>query len=183
MVAPIPPAAADAQRARFLASRRLLALLVVVCVLLAVGVALTWRHQHPGAQGSPEDAIPSAQSQAVGKREAARLTQLVLSYNWRTIDRDIASTEKVLAPSFRSEYAQKMDVVRGRAVPNQVWLTASAEATSIVSATRSTVVALVFVNQVTQAKGLVHQRLDQNRVLVTLTRHGAEWRVSRMDAF
>ena len=40
-----------------------------------------------------------------------------------------------------------------------------------------------LVEQASSAKGTTNQRLDQNRGLVTLTRDGGEWRVSKMDAF
>jgi hypothetical protein len=76
-----------------------------------------------------------------------------------------------------------MDDVKAQTVKNQVKLDASVVATSIVSATEEKVVALVFVNQVTTAKGTENRRLDQNRVLVTLGRDEGEWRVSKMDAF
>ena len=44
-------------------------------------------------------------------------------------------------------------------------------------------VALVFVNQVTTAKGTASQRVDSSRVLVTLTRSGGDWRISKLKAF
>jgi len=45
------------------------------------------------------------------------------------------------------------------------------------------VVALVFVDQETSSPLTPTRRVDQVRVLVTVTRDGGEWRVSRMDAF
>ena len=77
----------------------------------------------------------------------------MLSYDWQTLDQDVKATEAVLAPSFRSEYAKTMAGVSDQTIKNQVKLTATAVATSIVSATDKKVVALVFVNQVTTAKG------------------------------
>ena len=62
-------------------------------------------------------------------------------------------------------------------------LTAEAAATSIVSATDDKVVALVFVNQVTTAKGTSNQRVDSSRVLVTLTRSDGDWRISKLKPF
>jgi hypothetical protein len=64
-----------------------------------------------------------------------------------------------------------------------VKLTANAVATSIVSATDKKVVALVFVNQATTAKGTNNQRVDSSRVLVTLTRDDGEWRISKLKPF
>ena len=73
--------------------------------------------------------------------------------------------------------------VKAQTIKNQVKLTADAAATSIVSATDDKVVALVFVNQVTTAKGAANQRVDSSRVLVTLTRSGGDWRISKLKPF
>jgi Mce-associated membrane protein len=76
-----------------------------------------------------------------------------------------------------------MSNVKAQTVENQVKLTAEVVASSIITASETKVQALVFVNQVTTAKGSANKRLDQNRVRVTLTRDGGDWRVTRMDAF
>jgi Mce-associated membrane protein len=171
-------------RVPVLASSRLLGILVALClVLAAVAGYAWWRSENPEDGKAPSGAITSSQARDAGMQAAAQLTQKVLSYDWKTLDADIKASEAVLAPSFRSEYAKAMSDVKADTVKNQVKLTASAVATSIVSASETKVVALVFVNQVTTAKGTGNQRLDQNRVLVTLTRDGGEWRVSKMDAF
>ena len=174
----------DQPRAPFLSSFRLLGILVVLCLVLA-GVAgfAWWRSEHPEDGAAPDWAITSTQARDAGMQRAAQLTEKVLSYDWKTLDDDMSAAQKLLAPSFRSEYAKAMNEVKAQTVKNQVELKASVVATSIVSATEQKVVALVFVNQVTTAKGTENQRLDQNRVLVTLGRHGGEWRVSKMDAF
>lgn len=160
---------------------RVTLVLLVVCLVLAGVAAVAYGRSRNPAQGSGP--ITSTSARENGLTEAAALTQKVLSYNWQTLDADIKGAEAVSAPGFRAEYAKTMSGVRAQTVQNQVKLTASAVASSIVSATPDKVVALVFVNQVTTAKGTTNQRLDQNRVLVTLTRDGGEWRVSKMDAF
>jgi Mce-associated membrane protein len=154
----------------------------VLCLVLAGVAAFAWsRDQDSGEKA--DGAITSAQARTSGLQAASTLTQKVLSYNWQTLDEDVKSTEAVLAPTFRKEYAKTMAGVREQTVKNQVKLTASVAAASIVSATEDKVEALVFVNQVTTAKDAQGQRLDQNRVLVTLGRDGEEWRVTKMDAF
>jgi hypothetical protein len=170
-------------RADRLASGRLTIGLLVLCLLLAGGAFATWWWGQHQDDEDVAGAIGSAQARDAGIQQASVLTEKVLSYDWTTLDKDIASTEKVLAPSFRKEYATTMAGVRGQTVKNQVKLQADVVASSTVSATPDQVVALVFVNQVTTATGTKNHRLDQNRVLVTLTRHGGEWRVSKMKAF
>ncbi len=185
-VPPPPHADSDpgAPRVPFLASLRLLIALVVVCLVLScvAGVAW-WRSEHPDEGAAPDGAITSSEARDAGMTAATRLTQKVLSYDWKTLDAENKTNQALLAPSFRSEYAKTMAGVKAGAVKNQVKLTASAAATSIVSATESKVVALVFLNQVTTAKGTTNQRVDSSRVLVTLTRSGGDWRISKLKAF
>jgi len=167
-----------------LGSFRLLVGLVVLCLVLAAVAGFAWwRVENPSADEESAGPITSADARDAGLQAATRLTQKVLSYDWKTIDEDVEASEKLLAPSFRGEYSKAMDGVKAQTVKNQVKLTADPVATSVVSASARKVEALVFVNQVTTAKGTENQRLDQNRVLVTLTRDGGEWRVSKMDAF
>lgn len=184
--APAPPGSwtGERQRMPFLASFRLLGILVALCLVLAGVAGFAWyRAEHPSEGKAPDGAITSSEARDAGLQAATKLTQQVLSYDWKTLDSDMKASEAVLAPTFRSEYSKAMTNVKAQTVKNQVKLTAAVVATSIVSATEKKVVALVFVNQVTIAKGSANQRLDQNRVLVTLTRDEGEWRVSKMDAF
>jgi hypothetical protein len=168
----------------FLSSFKLLVGLVVLCLLLScvAGVAW-WRSEHPKEGAAPNGAITSTEARNDGMQAAARLTQKVLSYDWKTLDADSKANQAVLAPSFRKEYSETMSGVKAEAVKNQVKLAASTEATSIVSATENKVVALVFLNQITTAKGTANRRVDSSRVLVTLTRSGGDWRISKLKAF
>ncbi len=168
----------------FLASARLMVSLVILCLVLAGVAGYAWyRSAHPDDGAAPNGAITSAEARDAGMQSAAQLTQKVLSYDWKTLDADIKAAEAVSAPSFRSEYGKTMAGVKAQTIKNQVKLTADAAATSIVSATADKVVALVFVNQVTTAKGASNQRVDSSRVLVTLTRSDGDWRISKLKPF
>jgi Mce-associated membrane protein len=179
-----PPAPEETKPAvPFLASARLLAGLIILCVVLA-GVAgyAWWRSENPDDGAAPNGAITSSGARDDGMQAAARLTQKVLSYDWKTLDADIKANEAVLAPSFRTEYAKTMAGVKAQTVKNQVKLAATAAATSIVSATDKQVVALVFVDQATTVRG-TESRVDSSRVLVTLTRGDGDWRISKLKPF
>ncbi len=154
--------------------------------MLAAVTGFAWYRSENPDDGAAPDGRDHLRRRPVtqGMQAAAQLTQKVLSYDWKTLDEDIAASEKVLAPSFRSEYAKTMEGVKAQTVKNQVKLTAEAAATSIVSATENKVVALVFINQATTAKGAGNQRIDSSRVLVTLTRtDGGDWRISKLKPF
>jgi Mce-associated membrane protein len=180
----VPPGESRSVRVPLLASGRLLGILVVLCLVLC-GVAgyAWWRSEHPLEGAAPNGVITSSTARDAGMTAAARLTEQVLSYDWKTLDADMKKAEVLLAPTFRAEYVKTLDGVRDQTIKNQVTLKATAVATSIISASEKKVEALVFVNQTTTAKSPTNQRLDQNRVRVTLTRDGGDWRVSKMDAF
>jgi hypothetical protein len=183
-VPPPPPPVEEPAAQPFLASFRLLVSLVVVCLVLAGVAGYAWyRSEHPDDGAAPNGAITSAEARDAGMQSAAQLTQKVLSYDWKTLDADSKANQAVLAPSFRKEYSETMSGVKAEAVKNQVKLAASTQATSIVSATEDKVVALVFLNQITTAKGTANRRVDSSRVLVTLTRSGGDWRISKLKAF
>jgi hypothetical protein len=118
-----------------------------------------------------------------GAAAAGRLTAEGLSYGWDTLGRDAAAVQKVSAPGFARQYARTMASVRAQTLRTKVTLKAKAVGVGVVTATPSRVVALVFVDQTTTTPGSRRSRQDQNRVLVTVTVDGGEWRVSRMDAF
>jgi Mce-associated membrane protein len=168
-------------RASFFSSLRLMVVLLVLCVALGVLAAISYDRSRNPDQGS--GAITSTSAREDGLTQAASLTQKVLSYNYSTLDQDIAANEKLLAPSFRREYTKTMAGVHAQTVKDHVKLVATVVASSTVSATPDKIVSLVFVNQTTTAQGTNNSRIDQNRVLVTLTRDAGEWRVSKMDAF
>lgn len=161
---------------------RLFRMLVVACVALAVAAGFAGVSR-AGAEDRATGPITSTEARQSGLRAATTLTERVLSYDWKRLDADVRATEKVLAPSFRAEYAQAMAGVKAQTLKNKLTLTATAVSTSVVSASPQKVVALVYVDQGAKAAGTTNPRIYVLRVLVTLTRGAGEWRVSTMDRF
>lgn len=161
--------------------------LVLLCVVLALvaGLGWWWRHgDHRTDQPvTPRRAVSSVEARSSGGHAAADLAAGVLSYDWEDFDAEVRETRASLAPSFRSEYARSMDRVQQQTVTQKLSLRATVREAAVSSASADRVVALVFLDQVTSSPSLPTRRVDQVRVLVTVTRDGGEWRVSRMDAF
>ena len=144
--------------------------LLVLCLVLAGVAAFAWWHATTPPKSRRTARSPRPRRAPSGLQAATTLTQKVLSYNWQTLDQDVKATEAVLAPSFRKRVRED-DGRRPRPDHQE-----PGEADGLGGghldrhrATAKKVVALVFVNQITTAKGTTSQRLDQNRVLVTLT--------------
>ena len=165
-------------------SRRLLVALVGLCLVLAAAAGVTaYRGQGRVADAASAGVITSVEARDSALPAAAALTEQVLSYDWRTLDADVAASQAVLAPGLRSEFTEAMSKVRDQTIENRVQLSADVVGTSIISASEERVDALVFVNQTTRSEGAGTPRVDQNRVRVSLTPAGADWRVSKLDSF
>jgi Mce-associated membrane protein len=107
----------------------------------------------------------------------------VLSYKWNTLEADREKAEAGMTDDFRKEYRQAMDSVARQTRRNQVVLKADVVAAGLVSADEHQARVLAFTNQSTTTQNSDTPRIDQNRVLVTLTRADGDWRLSDMSAF
>jgi Mce-associated membrane protein len=161
-------------------------LTAVLAVLLVVGLvalaALGWQYR----EGRLTE---TARTEALAA--ARKAAPVVLSYDYRHLDKDFSKARAHLTGDFRDEYGKTTKtvvaptaekyrgVVKARvAAPGS----GGAPAASVVSASPDKVVVLLFVNQVTESTQVSGSRVDQNRVRMTMDRTGGEWKVSAVDA-
>ncbi|MEV6650807.1 hypothetical protein [Streptomyces sp. NPDC051219] len=154
---------------------------LVVTGLVAVAV-LGWAYQ----DGRRADA---ARVQALAA--ARKAAPVVLSYDHRRLEKDFAAALGHLTGPFREEYRRTTTaVVAPTAKKYQGVVRATvvkppgggAPAASVVSASPDRAVVLLFVNQVTRSTQVTGDRVDLNRVRMTLTRTPEGWKVSAVDA-
>ncbi|MGF0175859.1 hypothetical protein ACQF36_36910 [Streptomyces sp. Marseille-Q5077] len=164
--------------------RRLLtALLGALLVAGLVAVALL------GWQYREGERTQAARTEAV---EAARkAAPIVLSYDYRHLDRDFARARTHLTGDFSREYGKTTETVVGPTAKKYrgvVKATIAAPpsggtpAASVASASPDEVVVLLFVNQVTESTQVSGSRVDLNRVRMTMSRTTERWKVSAVDA-
>jgi Mce-associated membrane protein len=155
--------------------------LVLAAALVAVAV-LGWQYR----EGRQAD---RAGGQAL--TAARKAAPVVLSYDYRHLDRDFARARTHLTGHFRDEYQKTTRTVVAPAarkyhgvVKATVAAPASggAPAASVVSSSPEKVIVLLFVNQVTRSTQVTGSRVDLNRVRMTLTRTSKGWKVSAVDA-
>ncbi|MGW4756257.1 hypothetical protein [Streptomyces chartreusis] len=163
--------------------RRLLTLVlgVLLPAALVATAVLGWQYR----DGSR---TASARTQAL--TVAQKAAPVVLSYDYRHLDKDFARARTHLTGGFHAEYGKTTKAVVGptakkyRAV---VKATIAAPATgtpaaSVVSASPDKVVVLLFINQVTESTQVSGARVDLNRVRMTMTQTDGGWKVSGVDA-
>ncbi|NUL06252.1 hypothetical protein HRW07_24080, partial [Streptomyces lunaelactis] len=122
---------------------------------------------------------------------ARKAAPVVLSYDYRRLEKDFAAARGHLTGSFRDEYRRTTTaVVAPTAKKYQGVVRATVvkppggglPAASVVSASPDRAVVLLFVNQVTRSTQITGDRVDLNRVRMTLALTSQGWKVSAVDA-
>jgi Mce-associated membrane protein len=175
----------DAPEVRATPGRRGL-LTVLLGVLLVAGLAaaavLGWQSWNARrTETARTEALAAAQKAA----------PIVLSYDYRRLNKDFAAARAHLTGDFRDEYGKTTKTVVGPTAEKYrgvVKATVAAPATggtpaaSVVSASPDKVVVLLFVNQVTESTQVSGARVDLNRVRMTMKHTDDGWKVSAVDA-
>ena len=158
------------------------ALLGVLIVLAVVASVLLGRHAWDSSTAEDGQVVSEA-ARSVYLDEASSALTTVLSYKAASFDADSRKAQGLMTASMRAQYLSTLDKVRANVEKYGLNLTATVGAVGIVSATRDQVETLAFVNQSTTAKDSKNTQLDQNRVLVTMVRTAAGWRISKIAPF
>ncbi|MDQ0748042.1 Mce-associated membrane protein [Streptomyces africanus] len=166
--------------------RRRRPLTLLLAALLAVGLvalaALGWQYR---------DGRLSETARTEALAAARKAAPVVLSYDYRHLDKDFSRARAHLTGDFRDEYGKTTKTVVAPTAEKYhgvVKATVAAPgsggtpAASVVSASPDKVVVLLFVNQVTESTQVSGARVDQNRVRMTMDRTGHGWKVSGVDA-
>ncbi|MBV7697501.1 hypothetical protein [Streptomyces sp. TRM70350] len=159
------------------------ALLSVLLVASLVAAAVLATHYRQGVRAD--------EARVAALAAARKAAPVVLSYDYRHLDRDFAAARAHLTGKFRDEYGKTTRTVVGptaKKYDGVVKATVAepadggAPAASVVSASANEAVVLLFVNQVTQSTQVTGSRVDLNRVRMTMTRTSEGWKVSAVDA-
>jgi Mce-associated membrane protein len=105
----------------------------------------------------------------------------LLSYNFRTIDRQVSDTEGMLTGKFKDDYAALVEnTVAQAAKDEQVAIQTAIVNESVVSSNPDRVVLLVFINQQSEGKANPSPILTGSRLRVTLDHQAGNWLISEL---
>jgi Mce-associated membrane protein len=156
----------------------------VLCVPVAVA-AIVFGVVTPSSGASSATSLTSTTSQA-GLLAAKTEIPTILSYDYRSIASDIAKAKADTTGVFAHQYATSADKLLSQAKQVKAIVQATVGSAGVVSAGTDNVVVLLFVDQATvrQAPGnsSPQTRIDQDRVLATMTNVGGKWLVSALAA-
>jgi hypothetical protein len=165
-------------------STRLVAALLVLCLVLAGTLwFLVDRSRHPHLDTAPNGQVTQGSFRNAAMSAASDAAGQALSYSYKTFDADRAKARALMGSALAKQYDDAMNQVAAQTAGAKLTLQATVLSVGVVSATEHKAKVLLFVNTVTTREGSKKQQLDQNRVLMELTRKDGGWTVSKMDAF
>jgi Mce-associated membrane protein len=166
------------------ASVRVVAALAVVCLVLS---GLLWflvdRSRHPDLGTAPNGQVTDTSFRNAALGAASDAAAQALSYSYKSFDADREKARALMGPTLAKQYDDAMDKVAQQTADAKLTLKATVLSAGLLSAKEHQAKVLLFVNTLTTREGSKKQQLDQNRVLMTLTRKDGGWTVSKMDAF
>jgi Mce-associated membrane protein len=113
---------------------------------------------------------------------ATAAAQAIFSYDYRSFDASVANGRAFATGGFAEEYAQTTAALKANAVAEQAIVRASVSATGVVTAGAQRVELMVYVNQYRRNANITGEKVDQNRVVLTMVPVGGAWKVSHAVA-
>jgi Mce-associated membrane protein len=159
---------------RVLYTRRGVIALAVAVLVVAAAVGGLWLQTDRNDRRSA-DARAAMTS-------ATTAAQVIFSYDYRTFDAGVAKAKPFLTGDFAKEYAQTTASLKATAQQEQAVVQAQVSAVSVVESTGDHVELLLYLNQYRRNTNISGEKVDQNRVVLTLVRVGGGWKVSAASA-
>lgn len=148
---------------------------LAVAAVLAAGVAVAgWiEHHHAGGRSA-------AVRQSLAAAPAA--AKAIFSYDYRTFDASVANGKLFVTGTFAGEYAETTAALKETATTEQAVVLAEVSSTGVVSAESDRVELLLYLNQYRRNVNTSGEKVDQNRVVLTMVLVDGEWKVSQAAA-
>ena len=113
---------------------------------------------------------------------ATAATQAIFSYDYRRFDASVANGTQFVTGPFAQEYAQTTTALKSSAQKEQAVVRAEVSAAAVVSASADRVDVLLYVNQYRRNNNISGEKVDQNRVMLTLVNVDGSWKVASAAA-
>jgi Mce-associated membrane protein len=149
-----------------LVSRLALPLMVL---LLAAFAAYAW-----GAARSAQEREAAARESVAAATAAARA---IFSYDHKGFDAAVSNGRSFTAGDFTREYEQTTSALREAVLSEQATVRAEVSAAGVVTAGADRVEVLLYVNQFRRNVNIDGEKMDQNRIVLTMQRTPAGWKV------
>jgi Mce-associated membrane protein len=154
--------------------RRTILALAAAVVLAGAAAGFAW-YQADAASGR-------AQARHAAQLAATPAAQAIFSYDYRTFDQGVAKAKAFVTGSFAKEYAQTTASLKSTATKEKAVVQAKVSSTGVIDASGGRVELLVYLDQYRTNTNVSGEKVDQNRVVLTMVRVGGAWKVSAASA-
>ncbi len=161
---------ARAQQAAISRLKRIALNLAVWTVVAALLAGAAWYSKHNG------DEIDAASRDATSAATSA--AQAIFSYDYRAFDESVSNGGDFVTGKFSSEYAKTTSGIKATVKKEKAIVRARVSMASVTEASSTRVEVLLFVNQYRRNVNITGEKVDQNRVLLTMVKVKGAWLVS-----
>ena len=151
---------------------RKIAIVVLIAALAAGGFAF---YQHRDAE-QRDVAVRQATAAATAAAQA------IFSYDYKAFDASVANGKSFTTGDFTAEYTQTTSNLKTLAVQQQAVVRAEVSAAGVVDVQPGRVELLLYVNQYRRNTAITGEKVDQNRVVLTLVPVDGTWKVAAAQA-
>jgi Mce-associated membrane protein len=148
---------------------------LAVAIVLVGGVGFYAWYQSDSAQQRERDARSCVTA-------ATAAAQAIFSYDYRTFDASVANAKPYVAGAFAKEYAQTTATLKATAQKEQAVVQAQVSAVGVIDTSNGKVQLLLYLDQYRRNANISGEKVDQNRVVLTMIRSGTSWKVSQASA-
>jgi Mce-associated membrane protein len=113
---------------------------------------------------------------------ATPAAQAIFSYDYRTFDNSVATARPFITGGFVGEYAKTTAALKPTAVQVQAIVQAQVSAVGVVAVTDGSVEVLVYLSQYRRNANITGEKVDQDRVVLTMSPGDHGCRVEQASA-
>jgi Mce-associated membrane protein len=154
------------------ASRTVLAVALTLIAAALAGAAWLGASQARADERAGSDALAAARA----------ATPAIFSYDYRGFEASVANGKLFVTGDFAKEYADTTTSLQAAATKEQAVVRAEVSAAGVVQASAAQVEILLYVNQYRRNVNITGEKVDQNRVVLTLVAVDGQWKVSHAVA-
>jgi Mce-associated membrane protein len=140
--------------------------------ILAAGTAAGWfwygQHQSQQRDHAARTCLAAA----------TPASQAIFSYDYRTFDASVSNAQAFVTGSFATEYRATTTTLKSTAVTEQAIVQAQVSAVGLVESGDRTVQVLVYLNQYRRNANITGEKVDQDRVVLTMVPTAGTCKVS-----
>jgi Mce-associated membrane protein len=113
---------------------------------------------------------------------ATPAAQAIFSYDYRTFDASVSNARSFVTGTFAKDYTSTTTTLKPTAVKEQAVVQAQVSAVGLVEAGDADVVVLVYLNQYRRNANITGEKVDQDRLVLTMVAAGGDCKVSQAAA-